>query len=99
AGEAPSERFMQWLRAAAPADKSLSRALENLVAGTGLQGVPSLAERAADAMRRIADAWTTEWRQLQQDLEDAGRDAARRAIEVQARRMGGEYLLGELVRQ
>jgi DEAD/DEAH box helicase domain-containing protein len=99
AGEAPAERFVEWLRTETPADKSLSRALESLVAGTGLQGVPALTERAADAMRRIADAWTTEWRQLQQDLEHAGRDAARRAIEVQARRMGGEYLLGELVRK
>lgn len=99
AGEhAPAQRFLRWLRGDARAG-AVHDAVGALVAGTGLEGVSALEEQAATVIEKITAAWCAERQQLQDDLESADIPAARRALEVQARRMDGEFLLGELARQ
>jgi DEAD/DEAH box helicase domain-containing protein len=94
---APVARFLRWLRGEAPSSAAHAVVL-GLVAGTALDGAAALEEHAAAAMERLSDAWCAERRQLQDDIDAADIPAGRRALEFQARRMDGEFLLGELAR-
>ncbi len=97
-GVAPWRRFAAWLSEAA-ADLEMNAALRFLLAGTGLAASSDVAERTKDAIEAIGAAWIEERAQLQQDLEVVGDGAARKAVDIQCKRMDGEFLLGELARQ
>jgi hypothetical protein len=96
---APAIRFCRWLRADAAADQALKVAIARLAEATGLAGVSDVPERTAAAIERITQAWRDERGQLAADLEAAPTGPAQRSLHVQADRMDGEYLLGELARQ
>lgn len=99
---AASERFEQWLLHDAPADEWLARGLERLLVGSVLehQGSSQSITSVADAISSISDRWRLEVEPLKADLLDleerAPEDPARRAVEIQLRRIRGEYLLREL---
>lgn len=94
--QAPWARFRAWLGADAYAEPGLADAIARVVARTTLAGVDDLTGRCADALLPIAQAWIVERDALVQDLAATDVEAARRAIEVQLKRMDGEFLLGEL---
>ncbi|MBP0447318.1 DEAD/DEAH box helicase [Roseomonas sp. SSH11] len=95
---APWKRFVGWLRADALHDQVVSEALPRLLARTALSGVADVAQRSADALSPRAEAWLAERQALAEDLEATDIEAARRAIELQLKRMDGEFLLGDLAR-
>lgn len=96
---APWARFALWLETVALSDIRLREGIERLTCGTGLAGLADTPAYTASALRSIARPWIEEREQIAADLDAAAPGAAKRAIEIQAERMDGEYLLGELVRQ
>ncbi len=96
--DAPAERFTRWLRETVPVDGGTIDALRQLTGGTAMAGVNDIPERTAVAIERITQAWREERELLAQDLEGLVEGPAKRSIQMQADRMDGEYLLGELAR-
>jgi hypothetical protein len=97
AEQSPARRFVAWLEREAGADAVLAGEVEALLAGTALAAGVGTLEAATLAMRDFDVIWRDERALLQADLDGAD-GAARRAIEIQVKRMDGEYLLGELAR-
>ena len=97
-----SDRFEQWLVEEGPDDEWLVRGLERLLRKSVLeQHSPTrLVGNVADAIAAISRRWRAEVEPLKADLADLEtkpkEDAAKRAVEIQLRRVRGEYLLREL---
>ncbi len=96
---APAVGFRRWLSTDAAGDQELHGVIARLITGTGLAGVRNVPDRTAAAIERITEVWRAEREQLTVDLEAAPPGPAQRAIRIQAERMDGEYLLGDLARQ
>lgn len=96
-GNAPCERFLQWLRTEASVDPALQRDLQSLLRGTGLAASKDVTTCAADRMELLLDDWYAQRAELQQDY-DAATGAARTALGYQIKRLDGEYLPAELTR-
>ncbi len=86
--QSPASRFVTWLHVDAAADAVLADDLAALLQGTALAGGDDTPEAAASAIQELFDAWRDERELLQADL-DGAEGAARRAIEIQAKRMDG----------
>lgn len=76
-------------------------ALAALVGGTALaeQSVPALAARTRAAFDGLVRDWRTEHRTLLDAAAAAGDKETRQAMELRAKRLAGEFLLGELARR
>ena len=72
-----------------------------LVLGTCLEARPvfSLVAQCHDAFERLVARWRTEHRTLLEGAEAAADKDARKAMALRARRLAGEFLLGELARR
>lgn len=75
--------------------------LAPLVAGTVLDGrAPAMmVAQARDALERLVRRWRDEHRTLLEGTAAAPDPDARKAIELRAKRLAGEFLLGELARR
>lgn len=76
-------------------------ALAALVGGTALaeQSVAALAARTRSAFDDLVRDWRTEHRTLLNAAAAAGDKETRQAMELRAKRLAGEFLLGELARR
>ncbi|NJM12028.1 MAG: DEAD/DEAH box helicase [Synechococcaceae cyanobacterium SM1_2_3] len=98
---APLQRFIEWCKEMESA-ASLSNGLTALIQRTVLAGQPSsyLLSRTAEMMDQAANRWLCEVNALldQQKLVQTkeGDSKPEQAIEIQLKRVRGEYLLGEL---
>ena len=79
----------------------LASDLRHLTRGTALEGrgVPYLAAETANAFETLLDRWRSEYGELLQRREAAVESEVRAAFRMRARRMKGEFLLGELARR
>lgn len=101
---APSlaSRFQDWCLVGAAASANIKAGLATLTKRSAFEGVPvrQLLENAAQAMDAVQEAWRSELLPLQQQLESIPlRDEyrkARKAVELQVKRLTDEYLLKEL---
>jgi ATP-dependent helicase YprA (DUF1998 family) len=99
---APSERFAAWCEAEATSDLELTDALKSLASGTVLAGrsPTEWLTHTAEEVRQVAERWRRECDALleqQQILKTKeGNSKAEIAIELQLKRLRGEYLLGDL---
>jgi DEAD/DEAH box helicase domain-containing protein len=103
-GESFADKFAAWTRCFADdRDPDLSRGLRFLLRHTCFDGafsLGSLAARSADAMVEALGEWYGELAAIDEQLAmlGAGKDAgpAKKALEIQRKRLTGEYLLREL---
>lgn len=100
-----ADEFVAWCEAFQPAnDPALSGSLKTLVRGTcfdGMASVAALAISAAQALRALRDRWLLEYRAIEAQLgafetQAQQNDPAFKALTLQRKRVGGEYLLTEL---
>ncbi len=99
------QRFQDWLSRDASSDKWLGEGLERLLHRSVLQGVKTarLLLMVHDSVSAVEDAWLKERDPLDEEqrrlLRRPRSDAARRAVELQLRRLREEYLLRELAQR
>ncbi len=96
------DQFRRWLKNDARTDRWIETGLQRLLRGSTLGGteIDRLLSMVDDRIAAAAKAWAAEIEPLLRELEGFAEhpstDAARRAIELQLRRLRGEYLLREL---
>lgn len=95
---APWSQFVSWLRTEAVDDDVVAGGLARIVARTTLAGRSDLLVRSSDLFTPLVQSWLTERRALEDDLQIADDGPPKKAIELQIKRMEGEFLLGELAR-
>lgn len=99
---APSERFATWCETEAASDLELTDSLNSLAAGTVLAGrsPTEWLTHTAEEVRKVADRRRRDLNALieqQQNLKTKeGNSKPEIAIELQLKRLRGEYLLGDL---
>jgi DEAD/DEAH box helicase domain-containing protein len=99
--QAPADEFLLALAGAWVNDPTLARNLSALVRGTALEGRDSLrlATTTADAFETLSMQWRNEHAQLLARRDGAEDADVKAALDRRARRMRGEFLLGELARR
>lgn len=99
--DAPADAFLTALEQELPASPSVAAALAALVLGTVLAGrtPEALATAAALGFEDLLRQWRAEHHQLLDRAAAMNEPAARRALEMRARRMQGEFLIAELARR
>lgn len=96
--DAPADAFLEMLRKP-PATKNAAT-LEALTQGTTLAGdVARLFSVAARALDDLLTLWRAEYRQLLERATALGDHDARVSMLLRAKRMRGEFLIGELARR
>lgn len=95
------DRFRSWLKKDARGDRWLETGLQRLLRGSVLDGteMDRLLPMVDDRIAAAEKAWAAEVEPLRRELNDLAEDPgdpARRAIELQLRRLREEYLLREL---
>lgn len=90
--------FQRWCENPAGLPERVASDLAALVVGTCLERSAGLRSDAAAAFAEVTDAWRREWRALKDARAalPATEDAARKAMDVQIKRLRGAYLLSEL---
>ena len=98
AGEAEADSFLDALRADSGRHDELVRGLGVLIRGTALDGREAavLCEMTAARFETLLHTWRREYRQLVERGEAAREPEVKSALALRARRMRGEFLLGEL---
>ena len=97
-----SDRFVRWLEHDARADRWIATGAERLLRRSALEGLDAgrLLSMIAVQARAAENAWRDEFAPLVRELESLetkpANDAARRAVELQLRRLREEYLLRDL---
>lgn len=81
--------------------KDYSEQIDALVTGTVLAGhdIEVLTARSHDMLAKLVGDWRREYRTLLEGAEGAPDLDVRKAMELRARRLAGEFLLGELARR
>ena len=93
------EAFLDWLRADPRDDRQLSDQIAALVRGTVVgQDLNALSEETAEALESLLRQWREEYRALLEGAAASDQDA-KTALSNRAKRMRGEFLLGELARR
>jgi len=92
---APSRLFCEWARSPSTA-QSLQTQVAALTQGSAIDGDEGMFDTAAAAVELAEKAFVVEWDAIQALAADMKRDAARKSLGFQLKRMCGEYLLGEL---
>jgi ATP-dependent helicase YprA (DUF1998 family) len=95
---APWKQFMSWLRTEAGNDDVVVSGVARIVARTNLAGRSDLLVRSIDLFTPLVENWLAEHQALEDDLKAADEGPPQKAIELQIKRMEGEFLLGELAR-
>lgn len=95
AEDPPVARFRDWV-ARPSTTQTQSTAIATLVRGSSLEGQSDAYIEAGNLMQEAETAFVTEWEAIQAQTTGLDRDAARKALGMQLKRMCGEYLLGEL---
>ncbi len=97
----PADAFLAKLRSEWSNDPKIARDLSELTLGTALEGrdAPQLAATTAESFEKLLHHWRLEHEQLILRRDGANEEDAKRAFEYRARRMRGEFLLGELARR
>jgi DEAD/DEAH box helicase domain-containing protein len=97
----PADAFLAKLRSDWSSDPGLAHTLAALTRGSALDGrdAPQLAAATADGFEKMLHHWRLEHEQLIARRDGAAEEDAKRAFEYRARRMRGEFLLGELARR
>ncbi|WP_449410484.1 DEAD/DEAH box helicase [Methylobacterium komagatae] len=93
--DSPAAQFRAWATLPSTA-QSHAAAVDTLVRGSALAGHPDVYASAAVAVEEAETAFADEWTAIQSQAAGLDRDAARKALGMQVKRMCGEYLLGEL---
>jgi len=98
---ARADAFIDWLRTDHAGEAELVRQLEALTTGTALVDQPAntLAGETAEAMEALLNHWRLEYRELLSRAAAASEADVKAALANRAKRMRGEYLLGELARR
>ncbi|GJE10075.1 DEAD/DEAH box helicase [Methylobacterium longum] len=91
----PSTRFRAWV-VLPSTSQAHTAAIETLLRGSALAGHPNVCAAAAEAVREAEADFLAEWDAIQAQAAGLDREAARKALGMQVKRMCGEYLLGEL---
>jgi DEAD/DEAH box helicase domain-containing protein len=101
AGEAKADAFLARLRGDWTADPTLAGSLAALTRGTALEsrGAAQLAATTAEKFERLLEHWRLEHDQLLARRDGAAEEHVKQAFDYRARRMRGEFLLGELARR
>ncbi|QCG89137.1 DEAD/DEAH box helicase [Azospirillum sp. TSH100] len=96
--DALSAAFQGWCENPAGLPRGVANDLKMLVAGTCLEGRAGLRFDTAAAVAEVTDAWRREWRALKDSMAalPSTDDAARKALNVQLKRLQKAYLLSEL---
>lgn len=96
--DSPSEDFCRWCEAPDGIPKPVAEDLAAVTQFTCLDGQADLRFDVAEQLRQVRELWLNEWRVLDGDLRNlpAEDQGARRAIEMQKKRLEEEYLLKEL---
>ena len=98
-GEPPVEKFIAWLDSdSLRTNPGLRTELFQLLAGTALDGgqLPAMDE-SRDSVARAREAFANEWEAIRFDLSATKDTGGRKtALELQLRRLCGEFLLGDL---
>lgn len=99
--QAPADEFLDALASAWVNDPTLARNLSALVRGTALENRDALrlATSTADAFETLSIQWRNEHAQLLARRDGAADAEVKAALDRRARRMRGEFLLGELARR
>ncbi|QNR63102.1 DEAD/DEAH box helicase [Rhodobacter capsulatus] len=98
--EAPVDQFLRALAGEWGRGAALAASLRDLVRGTALEAVTpaTLVAQTSAAMERLTVSWRQEYAALLDRSLGADEDTAK-AFEFRARRMAGEFLLGDLARR
>lgn len=91
----PSVGFVEWL-AKPSTQEDTSKAISELVRGSVLEGNTDLFGCAANAIKTAEAEFRAEWDGLQSQAVGLDRDAAKKAIGFQLRRLCDEFLLSDL---
>ena len=96
-----ADAFLDALRGAWGRNDVLARHLAHLTRGTSVAGQATafLAAETAEAFETLLSRWRGEYSELLARREAATEPDVKRAFEMRARRMKGEFLLGELARR
>lgn len=99
--DAAADRFLTDLRGDWGAGLPPAQALQALVFGTALEGrsAAQMIDQAAAAMERFVADWRREYRELLDRRDGAGDPEVAQAFGLRAKRMAGEFLLGDLARR
>lgn len=92
----PSRLCITWM-ASPTAWQDLHAEVEQLVAGTALDGDRTVFAEAARALELAETAIVSDWEMLQAQIATAGKEEGRASLEYQLRRLVRENLLKELV--
>lgn len=99
---APCDSFADWCKRPESIPAGLCEGINALVNRTILEGRPlsDLLSRTAEAIRQVADRWRRDLQALQDQRElvrtREGDSKPEQALDIQLRRLRGEYLLGYL---
>ena len=96
-----ADKFVEKLRCEWPRSASINPMLADLTRGTALEDreAERLAGDTAEAFETMLKSWRTEFEELLERKKAASTSEAKKAFELRARRMLGEFLLGELARR
>jgi len=97
----PAEAFIGWLQKDCAGDGTLSHHLAALIGGTVLAGRDAgyLAAETAEALETLLGHWRAEYGELLARSAAAVEPEVKAALLNRAKRMRGEFLLGELARR
>ena len=98
AEETDADAFLDALRPDSDQHEALGRGLVTLIRGTAFDGreAAALCDMTAARFETLLDTWRREYRQLVERCEAAREPEVKSALAARARRMRGEFLLGEL---
>ena len=96
-----ADKFVEMLRSDWPSSDLTRLMLADLTRGTTLEGreAERLAGDTAEAFETMRKSWRAEFEELLERKKAASTSEAKKAFELRARRMLGEFLLGELARR
>ncbi|MCB1357850.1 MAG: DEAD/DEAH box helicase [Maritimibacter sp.] len=99
-GGSPVDSCLDDLKGDLANDTNLVMRLTDLVKGTVLDGVQThhMIERTLNALEQITQTWRQEYRDIL-DRQNGAEDDAAKAFELRAKRMAGEFLIGDLARR
>ncbi|GJE42190.1 ATP-dependent RNA helicase RhlE [Methylobacterium soli] len=92
---APARSFHDWVTRPSTLAET-AEGIRILIRGSALAGDQSLHAAAGDAMAAAESGFISEWDAIQAQAKGLEREAARKSLGFQLKRMCGEYLLGEL---
>ncbi|RGP37074.1 DEAD/DEAH box helicase [Pseudotabrizicola alkalilacus] len=99
--EAAADKFLSDLRGEWAKSVAIVEMLSPLVTGTALEGdtADQMVDRSAIALEQFISSWRREYRALLANSDGATEEEVSQAFALRAKRMAGEFLLGDLARR